>query len=69
MDFGTKSVEVDSKKRKMTHFSDEVGVFLFVLGKRDSVFPEIITGTFVGFASVFQLGDRRFLILLLSKVL
>jgi hypothetical protein len=42
----------------MTNFSDKVGVFLFVLGKkRDSVFPEIITSTFVGLASVFQLGD------------
>ena len=53
----------------MTNFSDKVGVFLFVLGKRDSVFPEIIASTFVGLASVFQLGDGRFLLLLLSKVL
>jgi hypothetical protein len=39
-------------------FSDKIGVFLFIFGKRDCVFPEIITSTFVGLASVFQLGDN-----------
>ena len=57
MDFGTKSVKGDSKKRKKTNFSDKVGVFLFIFGKRDCVFPEIITSTFVSLASVFQLRD------------
>ena len=42
---------------------------LFVLGKGDGIFPDVVVCSLVGLAGVFELGDEAVLFLLLSDVL
>jgi hypothetical protein len=51
------------------YLANKVGIRLFVLGKRDDIFPEVVVSTLVGLAGVLQFGDDGVLFLLLSEVL
>lgn len=52
-----------------TYLANKVGILLFVLGKRDGIFPDIVVCSLVCLASVFKLGDEAILFLLLSDIL
>jgi hypothetical protein len=55
--------------RGETYLANKVGVLLFVLGKGDGIFPDVVVCSLVGLAGVFKLGDEAILFLLLSDVL
>jgi len=57
------------KEGEKTYLANKVGILLFVLGKGDGIFPDVVVCSFVGLASVFELGDEAVLFLLLSDIL
>lgn len=52
-----------------TYLANKVGILLFVLGKGDGIFPDVVVCSLVCLAGVFELGDEAVLFLLLSDVL
>jgi hypothetical protein len=57
------------EKRWETYLANKVGILLFVLGKGDGIFPDVVVCSLVGLAGVFKLGDEAVLFLLLSEIL
>ena len=61
--------EIYKRKRRETYLANKVGILLFVLGKGDGIFPDVVVGSLVCLAGVFELGNEAVLFLLLSNIL